>query len=102
MAIAAPVFRAVLEPVNETYELFDGFFVGAFAFIGAGQFRVAQNTRLTVTAGPGDQRRRPSGEKVHPIKRAVLFVEADDAALDPLLAHVVAVQKKKIGRASCR
>src|SRR5205807_8330663 len=94
MAIAALVFRPVLEPVDKTHELLDGFFVGAFAFIGAGQFRVTQNTRLTVTAGPGDERRRPSGEKVHPIERAVLFVKADHTALDPVFAHVVTVQKK--------
>src|SRR6266487_2626893 len=64
MAVAAPVFRAVLEPVDETRELFDGFFVGSFALFAAGQFRVAQNAGLTVAAGPGNQRRRTGGKKV--------------------------------------
>src|SRR5438093_2737118 len=94
MAVAAPIFRAVFEPVDETRELFDGFLVGKFALFGAGQFRVAQNARLTVAAGPGYQRRWTGCKKVHPIKRAVLLVKADHAALYLVFAHVPAIQVK--------
>src|SRR6266576_3136970 len=92
MAVAAPVFRTVLEPVDATRELFDGFFVGQFALFGAGQFRVAQNARLTVAAGPGNQRRRTRGKKVHPIERTVFIVKADHTALYLVFAHVPAIQ----------
>ena len=94
MAVAAPVFRAVLEPVDETDELFDRFFVGLLALFRAGQFGVAQNAGPTVAAGPGDQRRRARGKKVHPIEWTVLFVKADHAAFDPVFAHVVAIEVK--------
>src|SRR5438093_8246175 len=94
MALLAPVFRPILEPFNETNELSDGFFVGPFALFGAGQFRVAQYAGLAVAAGPGDQRRRTRGKKVDPIKRALLFVEADHAALYQVFAHVPAIQVK--------
>src|SRR5436189_488991 len=94
MAVVATVFRPALEPVDETHELFDSFFVGLFAFLGTGQFRVAQYAGLAVAARPGDQRRGARGKKVNPIKRALLFVKADHAALDLIFAHVLAIQVK--------
>src|SRR5437762_2632458 len=94
MALPASVFRPILEPLNQTREVSDGFFVGPFALFGTRQFRVAQNAGLTVAAGPGDQRRGTRGKQIDPIKRTILFVEADHAALYPVFAHVPAIQIK--------
>src|SRR5207237_3282836 len=92
MALPASVFRPILEPLNQTRELSDGFFVGPFALFGTRQFRGAQDAGLAVAAGPGEQRRRTRGKQVDPIKRAMLFVEADHTALDPVLAPAPAIQ----------
>src|SRR5690606_33577183 len=49
---------------------------------------------LRVTARPRNDGRRTGGEQVDPTERAVLFVEADRAVLDLVLANVLFVQVK--------
>src|SRR5262245_29889789 len=92
MSIAPRIQRAVAEPAHKPGELFDGFLVGYAPLLGAGQFGGAQHTGLGVAAGPRDERGRTSGEQIDPVERAVLFVEADDAALDLILPHAVAIK----------
>src|SRR5881628_964236 len=94
MAVPATVFRTALEPVDETDQLSDSFFVSLFALFGACQCGVAQDSSLTIAACPGDQRRWTCRKKVHPIERAMLFIEFNHAAFDPVVAHIAAIQVK--------
>src|SRR5207253_2537527 len=59
-----------------------------------GEFRVAERTGVGVAARPRDGRCGTGTEQVHPVKRAVVFVEADCAALDEVFADVVAIEVK--------
>ena len=92
MPVAALVLRPVLEPGDEAHELLDGFFVGLAAFFGGGQLRLAQHAGFGIAARPRNDRRRAGGEQVDPVERAVFVVERDRAALDLVLADVVAVE----------
>src|SRR6478609_5675241 len=90
--VAADVLRARVKPRDEAHELADGFLVGLLALFGSRQFRVAQDARRGIAAGPGDDCGRAGGEEVDPLERAGFLVEADDAALDQVLADVSAVE----------
>src|SRR5438045_3207292 len=92
MMIAAPVCWTAMEPGHKASELFDGFFIGFAPFVGAGELSIAEHAGFGIAAGPGDERRRTGGKQIDPIERAVLFVEADGAALDLIFADVVAIE----------
>src|SRR5262249_32376152 len=64
------------------------------ALLVRGELGVAQNPGSGIAAGPRDQCRRPCAEEIDPVERTVLFIEADRAAPDLVLADVVSVKVK--------
>src|SRR5262249_29901146 len=96
--VAAGGPRAILQIMYKPYQLFHSFVVRLPALFGGGQLRVAEHARFGITARPGNQRRRAVAEEIDVVERAVLLVEADDTALDEVLADVVAVQVQVQGR----
>src|SRR5262245_7259194 len=88
--VAADVLRARVKPGNEAHKLADGFLVGLLALLGGRQLGFTQYARRGIAAGPGNDCGRAGGEEVDPLERAGFLVEADDAALDQVLAHVSA------------
>src|SRR5690242_790328 len=94
MSVASLVHGAVAEPGHESSQLLHGFLVGLSSLLFTRQFSFTENSCFGVAARPRDECRGTGGKKIHPIERAVLFVEADDAALDLIFPHVVAVEVK--------
>src|SRR6476661_3037841 len=92
MAVASRIDGSVFEVPDEPGQLRDGLFVDLAPFLRGRQFGLAQDARLGIAAGPGDERRRSGGEQVDPVEGTLLLIEADDAVLDLVLAHVVAVE----------
>src|SRR6266511_3821509 len=94
MPIAARVRGPVAEPGDEPRQLFHGFFVRLSPLLGAGQFGIAENSSFGIAARPRNERRRTRGKQIDPVEGAVLFVEADDSALDLVFPDVVAIKVK--------
>src|SRR5262247_2504575 len=98
MAILADVLGTRVERRHEPAKLLDGFLIGPLSFLGSRQFRFAEHSGVAVAAGPGDACRWAGAEEIHPVERAAVVVEADIAALDEVLADVVAVEIEVHGR----
>ena len=56
MLVLPLIAGTILEPVDDSDQLFNRFLVGELPFFCAGRFGVPQDTCLAVTAGPGDER----------------------------------------------
>ena len=94
MPITALVWGTILEPTYKADQLGDRFVVGKAPFLGGRQLGIAQHAGLRIAAGPRDDRGGTGGEEIDPLKRARFVVERDRAALDLILADVVAGQIK--------
>src|SRR5258706_11532132 len=81
-----------MEPRHKASELLDGFFVSFAPFFRAGELRITEHAGFGIAAGPRNERCGTGRKQIDPIERAVLFVEADGAALDLVFADVVTIE----------
>src|SRR4051812_19901327 len=77
MPVAAAILGSILEPRHEADKLLDRLLVGLPALLGGRELRLTQDSGLGIAARPGNDGRRPRGEEVDPVERALLLVEAD-------------------------
>src|SRR5262249_7137894 len=92
--IAPLVLGTIFEPGDQPSELLDSLLIRLPAFFGGSQLGVAEHAGSCVAAGPRDMGCWGGSEQGDPVEWAVLLVETDHAALDLVLADVVAVQVK--------
>lgn len=92
MMIAPHIDGTVAIPRDEAGELFDSFLVGTAALVDCGEFRLAEDAGVGITAGPGNQGAGAGGKQINPIEGTLLFVEADDIAANLVFAHIFLVE----------
>ena len=93
MPVLALIPGSGFPPGDKSHQLPDTLLVRFLPLVRAGQLSLAQHAGVAITAGPRNHGRRAGGKQVNPHEWAVFEVEGDIAALDLILANIVAVQQ---------